>query len=297
MSHVTVLLHESIDALALAPGDIFVDGTLGGGGHSLEACTRMGGAIMQIGIDLDADAIARTEALMRDGGCAIRTARANYADIDTVAEALKLERIDKVLLDLGLSSFQIDESGRGFTFQKDEPLLMTMAKETDEETLTAREIVNTWDEENIEAIISGYGEERRSRKIARAIVAAREEAEIKTTFDLVRVIESAIPKRRGEKIHPATKTFQALRIATNDELRKLEYALERFVDRLAPGGRIAVISFHSLEDRVVKHFFRNKQTQGILGVLTKKPITPGEEEVLNNRRSRSAKLRAAEKKQ
>lgn len=294
--HITVLLHESIDGLALAPGDIFVDGTLGGGGHSLEACSRMGDAITIVGIDADEDAIARSETRLRDAGCRIKTAHGNYADIGAIAEKLGLARIDKVLLDLGLSSFQIDESGRGFTFQKDEPLLMTMKKEIDSGTLTAADIVNSWDEENLEAIIRGYGEERFARRIARAIAEARDEAPIETTFRLASIIEAAVPKPRGpRKINPATKTFQALRIAVNDELQGLGRALDAFFERLSPGGRMAVISFHSLEDRIVKHFYKKKADEGAGRLVNKKPIVPSDEEVASNKRSRSAKLRIIEK--
>jgi 16S rRNA (cytosine1402-N4)-methyltransferase len=209
------------------------------------------------------------------------------------------------MLDLGLSSDQFETSGRGFSFQKNEPLLMTFKENLGPEDLTAKQIVNTWDEENIADIIYGYGEERYSRKIAKGIVGARAVKPIETTFDLVEIIKNSTPSRYAHgKIHPATRTFQALRITVNDEINALKEGLEKGWERLAPGGRMAVISFHSIEDRIVKHFYKSKEwmekadgtSERTANIITKKPITASHQEISENPRSRSAKLRIIEKK-
>lgn len=293
--HEPVLLHETVDSLDLRPGDVLVDGTLGRAGHSLEAVRRQR-QIFIIGIDRDEQAIEESEGKLREAGARFRLFLGNYRDMDrfvseAAAEAGK-DRADKVLLDLGISSPHLDSSGRGFSFRKDEPLLMTMKRDIDESVFTARDVVNGWSEEDIANVIYAYGEERYARRIAKAIVLAREEKPIETTFDLVRVVESAVPffYRKG-KIHPATRTFQALRIAVNDELGGLKQGLEAGLASLAPGGRMAVISFHSLEDRIVKNFMREAQAKGLGAPLTKKPIEPSEAEIARNPRSRSSKLR------
>ncbi len=279
----------------IKPKDIFVDGTLGGGGHSALVCEEYGHGVKIIGLDADSDAIARSEARLSKK-CDLRTVQANFRELGTVLTDLGIQSIDRLLLDLGLSSFQLDEGTRGFSWRHTEPLTMTLSKEPKEDEVTASDVVNTWNEENLADIIYGYGEERYSRKIAHAIVKERDKKKIETTTDLADIIIRAVPPayRRG-KIHPATRTFQAIRIAVNDELGSLTKVLETGFERLSPGGRIAIISFHSLEDRIVKNFYKEKSSEEKAIIITKKPITPTDEEVRSNPRSRSAKLRIIEK--
>jgi 16S rRNA (cytosine1402-N4)-methyltransferase len=296
MQHKSVLLHESIDGLDIKAGDVFVDGTLGGGGHMEEVANRFGSTVVMIGIDLDPQAISRTKERLAHFGFPIRYAEGSFRNIDTILDSLSIEKVDRVLLDIGLSSNQFEESGRGFSFQKDESLIMSFKQDVTEEDLTAREILNTWDEENIRAILQGYGEEKFAYKIAKAIVERREEKPIETTFDLVEIIKSATPSfYHHRKIHPATKTFQALRITVNDEIEGLKEGIRKGFERLNAGGRLAVISFHSLEDRAVKQFFKDIADSGKGVRITKKPIIPTDEEIQSNPRSRSAKLRIIEK--
>ncbi len=301
MQHKTVLLHEAIDGLNIKAGDIFVDGTLGGGGHTEEVVSRLGSAVRIVGIDLDAEALERSKTRLSSRDSNVTYSQGSFRNIDKILEKLGITNANKILLDIGLSSNQFEDSGRGFSFQKDEPLVMSFKKDITEEDLTAREIVNIWDEENIRAILEGYGEEQFAWKIARAIVAYREMKPIETTFDLVEIIKSATPKfYHHRKIHPTTKTFQALRITVNDEIESLKEGIEKSFNLLSQHGRLAVISFHSLEDRQVKQIFSAKsgkynkeEKEGIL--ITKKPIIPTEEEIAENPRSRSAKLRIIEK--
>ena len=294
--HIPVLLHEAIDGLEIKTGDVFVDGTLGGGGHSEEVCKRFGDSVVMIGIDLDPDALSRTTLRLAPYKCNFRAVQGSFRNIDTILLSLGVTRADKILLDVGLSSNQFEDSGRGFSFQKDEPLIMSFKKGITPEDLTAREIVNTWDEENIRAILEGYGEEQFAWKIAKAIVAEREVKPIETTFELVEIVKSATPKfYHHRKIHPATKTFQALRITVNDEIQSLKEGISKGFEYLNTGGRLAVISFHSLEDRAVKQFFKEREESGFGKRITKKPIVPSEEEIGENPRSRSAKLRIIEK--
>jgi 16S rRNA (cytosine1402-N4)-methyltransferase len=296
MSHIPVLKDESIDGLSIRSGDIIIDGTLGGGGHTFEIARRFGSGVKIIGLDLDVDAIDRAKALLAEipHDTVFRTIA--FQKMDKVLDELNIPEVDRILLDLGLSSFQLDISGRGFSFQKDEPLLMTMKKEPTDEDLIAQDIVNTWEEKSLADIIYGFGEEKYSRKIAKAIVEARKEKPIKTTFDLVTIITTAVGRSyRGLKIHPATRTFQALRIATNSELTGVEQGIEKGFNRLSIGGRIAIITFHSLEDRIVKRAFVKLKEQGYANIITKKPIIPNEDERIINPRSRSAKLRILEK--
>ena len=296
MTHIPVLLDESIIGLSIKKGDVIVDGTLGGGGHTFEIIKRFGKDVKIIGLDLDIDAKARTEKLIGDTLSDFIFVNSGFQDIDKVLEDLEIKKVDKILLDLGISSFQLEIAGRGFSFLKNEPLLMTMKKEPSATDLTARDIVNTWDENIIADIIYGFGEEKYSRKIAKMIVEARKEKEIETTFDLVKIIEEAVGKNyRGMKIHPSTRTFQALRIATNSELSNLEQVIEKGFEHLSVGGRMAIISFHSFEDRIVKQAFVKLKEKGIANVLTKKPIIPSEDEIKTNPRSRSSKLRLIEK--
>ncbi len=297
MQHKTVLLHEAIDGLDLHAGEVFVDGTLGGGGHTEEVFKRFGNTVKIIGIDADSDALARAEErLSKLGVVNVHYARENFRNIDKVLDVLGCEHVDKILLDIGLSSNQFEDSGRGFSFQKDEPLNMSFKKEKGEENLTAREILNDWDEENIRAILEGYGEEQFAWKIAKAIVAARAVKPIETTFELVEIVKSATPKfYHHRRLHPATKTFQALRITVNDEIRSLQDGIQKGFEKLSSGDRLAVISFHSLEDRTVKTFFKKLEEEEIGKRVNKKPIVPTDTEILENNRSRSAKLRIVEK--
>lgn len=296
MTHIPVLRDESVDGLNISSGDIIVDGTLGGGGHTREIIRRFGDTVKIIGLDLDSDAIDRAKSQIEGMPHDTTFRTAGFQDMDKVLDELYITHVDGILLDLGISSFQLEVAGRGFSFLRNEPLLMTMKKNPSSKDLTAKAIVNTWDEKTLADIIYGFGEEKHSRKIAKAIVEAREESEIKTTFDLVAIIDKAVGKfYRGMKIHPSTRTFQALRIATNTELTNLEEVIQKGFNRLAVGGRMAIITFHSLEDRIVKHAFIEIKKNGYGNILTKKPIIPTKEEIKLNPRSRSSKLRVIEK--
>ncbi len=288
MEHVSVLLKESITYLNIKDGDIIVDGTFGGGGHSSVLRKEYPESTL-ICVDLDPKAKQR---FMAHGFDSKKThfISSNFKDATFVLSVAHKETVDRVLLDLGTSAFQLLEDDRGFSFRSDTPLSMAFGGDVGESGLSAYDIVNSWSPENLSLIIFRYGEEKRARKITQAIVDARERKPIATSYELALVIEEAIGTRG--KIHPATKTFQAIRIAVNNELVVLEEALTNWFNKLSPGGRIAVITFHSLEDRIVKHFFKSQQ----LGrVITKKPISPTREEIINNPKARSAKLRVIEK--
>ncbi len=296
MKHIPVLLSESVDALNLASGDIMLDGTLGGGGHTYEVVKRFGSGVKIIGLDLDADAIGRANEKLVDTDHDTKFIVANFQDASKVLEGLNIDHVDAVLLDLGISSFQLEVAGRGFSFMRDEPLQMTMKKDPSDTDVTASDIVNTWKEETIADIIYGFGEERYSRKIAKAIVEARQVKPFTTTKELADVLEQAVGKAyRRMKIHPATKTFQALRIAVNMELTSIENAIPEIFEKLHAGGRMAIISFHSLEDRIVKRAFRDLVGSGMALAITKKPIIPSANELQDNPRARSSKLRVIEK--
>ena len=271
--HKPVLLKESVDALDLRDGEIFLDGTFGGGGHSREVLRRYPHARI-VAIDQDPEVV-----------------RANP---DFEIRTLNFSQLDKLAIqpDLGISSEQLDKSGRGFSFQKEEPLDMRMSSKG----LSAADILNSWDEHAIELVLRGFGEEKYSGRIAREIVRSREMRPFKTTFDLVEAIDAVVPPfyKRG-RIHRATRTFQALRIAVNEELSALELGLAKGFEALNPSGRLAVISFHSLEDRIVKYFFSDRAAEGRGKLINKRPIVPSAEEVERNPRSRSAKLRTIEK--
>ena len=294
MIHKTVLLNESIDNLNLKAGAIYFDGTLGGAGHSAKVCNDFGGKVRIIATDRDMLAIRNAEEKLSKCGCKADLILSDYRNLDKVLTDLKIEKVDGILLDLGLSSDQLDASGRGFTFRNDEPLLMTFAES--EQKVDAKVIVNNWGEETIVDILYGYSDERYSRRIAKAIVQARLKKPIETTFELVEIIRNAVPVgyQKG-KTHFATKTFQALRIAVNDEITALKEGMEKGWGFLKTGGRMAIISFHSVEDREVKNYFRDKakNREGIL--VNKKPITASDKELSENPRSRSAKLRIIEK--
>ncbi len=323
--HKAVLLHEVVESL-VKKGDAlhkdvssgrkrkqdiptYLDGTLGGAGHALAIAKAFGGKVSIIGFDQDKEALDRAEKVLKGQCQSLILKNENFRNLDKVLDKVPvanentgistaLGKPDMILLDLGISSDELDNSNRGFTFQKDEPLLMTMGDPTNY-PFTARDIVNKWDEEVIANIIFGYAEERFARRIARTIVNYREKKEIQTSGELAELVKSSVPAfyRRG-RIHPATKTFQALRIAVNDELGALKEGLKKGYEYLNKGGRMAVISFHSLEDRIVKEFFREMSkadTNDEAILITKKPITASDEEILQNPRSRSAKLRVIEK--
>lgn len=296
MAHISVLLKEVVDGLSGRPGEVLLDCTVGYGGHSAAVCRSVANNIRVIGIDRDKDAVAGAEKLLQSLGCDANVANASFRDLDKVLENAGVGSVNMVLMDLGISSPQIESSGRGFSFLRNEPLIMTMSTDASGSVFTARDIVNDWEEGNIADVLYGYGEERYSRRIARAIVEARAEKPIETTGELVEIIKRAVPPHYAKgRIHPATRTFQAMRIAVNDELQALKEGLQKAFGALAPGGRMAVISFHSLEDRIVKNFMRDKADEGKAEVMTKKPITPSDEEIENNPRSRSAKLRIIKK--
>lgn len=293
--HVPVLLKEVIDGLDFKKEDkIFLDATFGGGGHSLEICKKFPW-VKVVGFDVDKNAVERGEKILKENVCQFEIVQENFRNLGKALSDLKISQIDKALFDLGFSSDQIAGSGRGLSFQKDEPLIMTLRSDW-EDGLTAYEIVNSWPQEALEKILREYGEESFWRKIAANIVRSRKSESIKTTSELVKIIEESLPKSFGrKKIHPATKTFQALRIAVNDELGSLEIGLESAWKKLKKEGRIAVISFHSLEDRIVKNFFRELKDKEEAILINKKPIIATREETQKNPRSRSAKLRIIQK--
>lgn len=286
--HIPVLLHESITALDIHDGEVIIDGTFGGGGHS-KAILDLNKNIKLICVDLDEDAKERFEKNFK--GTKAIFVHDNYKNAQSILEKSGQSIANKVLLDIGTSSFQLDQDSRGFSFQSDSPLTMTLSKEGSHTGFNAFDIVNEWDESSIADIIFYYGEDSFARVIAKAIVKARVLKPIKTSKELADLIALTI-KRKG-RIHPATKTFQALRIAVNDELSVLKEALSAWWGHLAPNGRIAVISFHSLEDRIVKQWMIAQEEPK--RVITKKPIVPSTEELKLNPRARSAKLRIIEK--
>ena len=287
--HTPVLLHESITALEIKKGDVVVDGTFGGGGHSKEIADKFGKDVTLVCVDLDEEAETRFESVMNGTGAVF--VHDNYKNAKAILEKSGQKRVNKVLLDIGTSSFQLDKDTRGFSFNSDSPIKMTLSKEGSHTGFDAYDIVNFWKEESIADIIFYYGEETFARVIAKAIVEARANAPIKTAKELGDLIALKI-KRKG-RLHPATKTFQALRIAVNDELSVLKEALSAWWEHLSPKGTMAIISFHSLEDRIVKRWMNDLSDDK--RVITKKPITPKEEELKSNPRSRSAKLRIIEK--
>ena len=294
--HIPVLLKESTELLNLKQGDVILDATINGGGHSEEILKMIGEKGRLIGIDQDGEVLNKLKEKWKDRKNVL-LAKDNFRNLDKVLESLKIEKINGALFDIGISSSQIDESGRGFSFQKDEPLLMTMKAEIEQGDLTAKEIVNNWSEKDLADVIWKYGEERFSRRIAKNIARRREAKAIETTLELVDAIRESVPSfyRNSRKINCATRTFQALRIAVNDELGALKDGMGKAWNFLGRGGKLAVISFHSLEDRIVKNYFKELAAKNEGKILTKKPVIPSEEEVKNNPRSRSAKLRAIEK--
>ncbi len=308
-NHVSVLLEETIDFLAVRQDGIYVDGTLGGGGHSLEIAKRLGDGGRLIGIDQDADAIAASTERLAEYSDKVTIVRSNYSDMKQVLKGLGIEKVDGILLDLGVSSFQLDTPERGFTYRaEDAPLDMRM---DDRQQLTAGDIVNCYSEAELFQIIRDYGEEKFAKNIAKHIVAERKIKKIETTGELNEIIRAAIPQRaRAVGGHPSKRTYQAIRIALNRELDVLRDSLDMMIDMLKDGGRICVITFHSLEDRIVKVNFKKnenpctcpdnfpvcvcgKKPKGFL--VVKKPVLPSEQEQRDNPRSKSAKLRVFEK--
>lgn len=293
--HISVLLKESIEGLNLNDNSIVVDATFGGGGHTREILKNFKN-VKVIAFDSDGDALKRAEKNIVGYEDRIIFKNLNFKNIKKGLLEENISLVDGVLFDLGISSDQLDRVERGFSFLRNEKLLMTMKENPNDEDLTAYEIVNTWEESSLADIIYGYGEEKYARRIARNIVEARQIKPIETTFDLVNIINYSVPvKYQKGKIHPATRTFQAIRIAVNDELRVLEEGLINALEVVKKDGRISVITFHSLEDRIVKNFFRDNAKEGKLVLINKKPIIPTLEEIKNNKRSRSAKLRIIQK--
>jgi len=291
--HRPVLLHEALELLEIKADDTVVDATLGGAGHARAIADSLGTNGTFVGFDLDHDAIKRSQIALADAKPTVHLVEANFRNVKSELEKLGIAHITKTLFDLGWSSYQLD-SGRGFSLKSDEPLLMTYS--TAEGALTAATIVNEWAEESIADVIYGWGEERYSRRIAKAIVERRIVKPFTTARDLAEVIYAAVPPRyRFGKIHPATRTFQALRIAVNDELGALVDGLRGAWQSLAKGGRIAVITFHSIEDRLVKQTFKAWEETGEGERITRKPVAPSLEELKENPRARSAKLRVIQK--
>ncbi len=309
--HTSVLLRETVDSLHVRPDGIYVDGTLGGGGHSKEILSRLSEGGRLIGIDQDAAAVEAAGKRLGEFGNRVTIIRSNYADMRARLREQGILSADGILLDLGVSSYQLDDAERGFTYrEEDAPLDMRMDQR---QTFTAREVVNTYSVDDLTRVIRDYGEERFARRIAEFIAAAREKKPIRTTGELTQLIRDAIPaKARATGRHPARRTFQAIRIEVNGELRVLKESLEDMIDLLNPGGRICIITFHSLEDRIVKDTFRRAENPCICPpgfpvcvcgrkpkgrVITRKPIIPSEEEMEWNPRSKSAKLRVFERKE
>ncbi len=304
--HISVLLQECMDGLCIQPEGIYVDGTMGGGGHSLEIAKRLNGGRL-ICIDQDENAHAAAKERLRNELDKITFVRDNFGNIGAILDNLGIEKIDGMLLDIGVSSHQLDEAERGFSYQQDAPLDMRMDTS---KPFSAYDVVNTYSEEELNRIFFTYGEERWAKRIAQFIVAERAQHPIMTTGELVDIIKKAVPKgARKDGPHPAKRTFQAIRIEVNGELDVLERAIAQASARLKPGGRLCIITFHSLEDRIVKEAFRKQENPCtcppqfpvcVCGkkptgrIITRKPIVPSKEELAVNHRSRSAKLRILE---
>ena len=308
-NHVSVLLHEAVDELQVKPSGIYVDGTLGGGGHSYEICKRLDSEGRLIGIDQDAEALEAAQKRLGEFKDRITLVKSNYERTGEVLRELGIEKVDGIILDLGVSSYQLDNAERGFSYREDAPLDMRMDRE---QTMSAKEIVNGYSQEELFRVIREYGEERYAGSIARNICRQREKKVIETTFELVDIIRTSMPaKAKNGKGHPAKRTFQAIRMECNRELDVLGEALENMVDLLNDGGRLAIITFHSLEDRLVKTSFRRYENPCVCPpdfpicvcgrkskgkVITRKPRIPSAEETDTNTRAKSAKLRVFEKR-
>lgn len=306
--HKSVLLYETVDELNIKPDGIYVDGTLGGGGHSYEIAKRLSEGGRLIGIDQDEDAIKAAGKRLEPYMDRVTIVRNNYCNMDKVLDELGIDKVDGIMLDLGVSSYQLDAADRGFTYNVDTALDMRMDQRQE---ITAKDIVNEYSEFDLYRIIRDYGEDRFAKNIAKHIVAARQEKPIETTFELNDIIKAAIPmKVRATGGHPSKRTYQAIRIELNKELEVLENSIDMMIDRLKPEGRLCIITFHSLEDRIVKTRFRNNENPCtcppsfpacVCGkvskgrVITRKPVVPTDEEINENSRSKSSKLRVFER--
>lgn len=306
--HTSVLLKETVDGLVTKPDGIYVDGTLGGGGHSYEVCTRLDEKGSIIGIDQDEAAIEAAGVRLKDFGEKVTIVRSNYCDMKSRLHELGIDRVDGIMLDLGVSSYQLDTAERGFSYRENAPLDMRMDRR---QMMTARDIVNTYSEMDLYRVIRDYGEDKFAKNIAKHIVVERSKRSIETTGELTEIIRHAIPMKYQVKSgHPAKRTFQAIRIELNRELEVLRDSLDDMIDMLNPGGRLCIITFHSLEDRIVKSSFKKNENPCVCPshfpvcvcgnvskgrVITRKPILPSEEEMLENSRSKSAKLRIFER--
>lgn len=292
-SHITVLLEEAVASLNLEPNSTVIDATYGAGGHAnwiLEILSQEG---TYIGIDVDPTALEMKP--NNPNQATVHLVNQNFSHLETILRSLHIESVDGILADLGWRIEQFETGAKGLSFQKDEPLIMTYG-EASEYSFTAYDIVNEWEEAVLADIIFGYGEERAARRIAKAIIEARSSSPIETTFQLRDLVASTVKSRPGyQKTHPATKTFQAIRIAVNQELQVLDTFINAAVEALSPGGRLAIITFHSLEDRMVKQSFRQLKDRGLATLVFKKPVPPSADEVQQNPRARSAKLRVIEK--
>lgn len=309
-SHKSVLLYETIDGLAIKEDGTYVDGTLGGGGHALHVCERLSDKGRLIGVDQDEAAIQAAGLRLQpyQNKVKIDIVRSNYQKIPQILKGLNVDKADGIVLDLGVSSYQLDTPERGFTYRADAPLDMRMDQRQD---ITAKDIINDYPEEELYRVIRDYGEEKFARNIARHICMARQEKVIETTYELNDIIKAAIPIRaRSVGGHPSKRTYQAIRIELNQELTILEQSIDQLIDLLKPGGRICIITFHSLEDRIVKRIFKTNENPCTCppnfplcvcgkvpkgSVITRKPILPSEDELAGNRRSKSAKLRIFER--
>ena len=307
--HKSVLLYETVDSLNIKPDGIYVDGTLGGGGHAFEVASRLGENGRLIGIDQDADAIKAATERLEPFKEKVTIVRSNYRNIREVLTGLGIQKVDGIYLDLGVSSYQLDTAERGFTYREDAPLDMRMDQRNEK---TAADIVNDYTEMELFRVIRDYGEDKFAKNIAKHIVRARENGRIETTDQLVEIIKAAIPaKMRMEGGHPAKRTFQAIRIELNKELEVLTDSIDTMIDLLNPDGRLSIITFHSLEDRIVKLRFRDNENPCVCPpnlpvcvcgkkskgkVITRKPIIPADEEIEENKRSKSSKLRVFERR-
>ena len=307
--HKSVLLKETIDGLKIKPDGIYVDGTLGGGGHASEVARRLSDKGSIIGIDQDAAAIEAAGIRLKDFGEKVTIVRSNYCDMKSQLGKLGIDKVDGIVLDLGVSSYQLDTADRGFSYREDAPLDMRMDQRSE---MTARDIVNDYSEMDLYRVIRDYGEDKFAKNIARHIVRERAKRPIETTGELTEVIRHAIPMKFQKKTgHPAKRTFQAIRIELNRELDVLRDSLDDMIDMLNPGGRLCIITFHSLEDRIVKTNFKKNENpctcppdfpvcvcgkKSLGKMLTRKPILPSEEELEYNKRSKSAKLRVFERR-
>lgn len=308
--HRPVLLEETIESLKIRPDGIYVDGTLGGAGHASQVCKRLSGKGRFVGIDQDDCALQAAGERLKEFGKNVRIdcVKSNYCQMKSVLENLGIDKVDGILLDIGVSSYQLDNAERGFTYREDAPLDMRMDQSS---SFSAKDVVNQYDEMQLYRVIRDYGEEKFAKNIAKHIVAARQEKKIETTGELIEIIKASIPaKVRATGGHPAKRTFQAIRIEVNRELEVLQDSIDEMIDLLNDGGRLCIITFHSLEDRIVKNKFRENEDPCICPknfpvcvcgrksrgkVITRKPIVPSEQEVQENKRSKSSKLRVFEK--